>query len=188
MFELLAYEGGVLVGPVQEALATMLRRLRSMSPDEKTLTQVVVETLQKRVEAEVQTQEMPFVRLLALLLRLPSPEDRERVLRTELRNSRVVEEFAAYLEEGADYIARLRLGPYSLPDDTPEEMKKILAILRGFTRTGRKGEREGTVEETAAGHAATASSSVSRAGIVDVEELGGRGEGREGSLPPPPTR
>ncbi|KAM3575908.1 hypothetical protein VYU27_002243 [Nannochloropsis oceanica] len=185
VFELLAYEGGVLVGPVQEALATMLRRLRSMSPDEKTLTQVVIETLQKRVEAEVQTQEMPFVRLLALLLRLPSPEDRERILRTELRNSRVVEEFAAYLEEGADYVARLRLGPYSLPDDTPEEMKKILAILRGFTRTGRKGEREGVVK-TAAGHAAMASSSVSRLGIVDVEELRGRGEGGEGGLPPPP--
>lgn len=183
VFELLAYEGGVLVGPVQEALAAMLRRLRSMSPDEKTLTQVVVETLQKRVEAEVQTQEMPFVRLLALLLRLPSPEDRERVLRTELRNSRVIEEFAAYLEEGADYVARLRLGPYTLPDDTPEEMNKILEILRGFTQTGRKGgkEREGT--ETAAGHAAAAS----RAGVTDVEELGGGGEGGRGDLPPPPT-
>jgi len=183
VFELLAYEGGVLVGPVQEALAAMLRRLRSMSPDEKTLTQVVVETLQKRVEAEVQTQEMPFVRLLALLLRLPSPGDRERVLRTELRNSRVIEEFAAYLKEGADYVARLRLGPYTLPDDTPEEMNKILEILRGFTQTGKKGGKERQGTETAAGHAAAAS----RAGVTDVEELGGGGEGGGGDLPPPPT-
>jgi hypothetical protein len=132
LYELAEYENGALVRPVLEALDQMLRRLQEMSPDEKTLTQVVMETLRKRVEAEVKTRERPFVRLLALLLRLETAEDRERVMRTELRSSRVVAEFAAYLEEGIDYVARLQLGPQRLPDSTAEEMAKVLAILRGF--------------------------------------------------------
>ncbi len=143
LFELAEYEGGVLVRPVLEALDGMLRRLKEMSPDEKTLTQVVMETLRQRVEAEMKTKERPFVRLLALLLRMGTAEDRERVLRTELRNSRVVAEFAAWLEEGVDYVARLQLGPQKLPDSTAEEMAKILAILRGFMGTGGPGEAGG---------------------------------------------
>ena len=174
VFELVEYENQALVGPVLEALDAMLRRLQEMSPDEKTLTQVVIETLKKRVEAEVKTREMPFVRLLALLLRLESAEERERVLRTELRNSRVIDEFAAYVEEGADYVARLRLGPYTLPDNTPEEMMKILGIVRGFTGASRPTAASTTPLPT------TPASSRSR--VIDVQD--GSGAGGEG-LPPP---
>lgn len=175
IFELVEYENQALVVPVLEALDAMLRRLQEMSPDEKTLTQVVIETLKKRVEAEVRTQEMPFIRLLALLLRLETPEDRERVLRTELRNSRVIDEFAAFLEEGADYVARLRLGPYKLPENTPEEMMKILAILSSFTQR---------VPSSAASSSSSSSSPFpsSLHAVTDVEEE--RGSGHK-DLPPP---
>jgi hypothetical protein len=180
VFELLTYENGVLVDPVQEALENMLRRLRSMSPDEKTLTQAVLETLQKRVEAEVRTRETPFVRLLALLLRLHSRDDRERVLRTELRNSRVIEEFAAYLEEGADYVARLRLGPCSLPEDTSDEMQKILVILRDFTQTGAGEGAQGWTRGAAPSVQPSFQprpEDIGRRAVVDVEEVREGGEG-----------
>lgn len=153
LYELAEYENGALVQPVLEALDQMLRRLKEMSPDEKTLTQVVMETLKERVEAEVRTRERPFVRLLALLLRTERAEDRERVLRTELRSSRVVAEFAAWLEEGIDYVARLQLGPQRLPERTPEEMARILAIVRGFM--GEEGPP-------------------SPSGVIDVGEGGGQ--------------
>lgn len=134
VFELTATQDGrALLQPVLETLDDMLRRLQDMSPDEKTLTQVVVETIRKRIEAEIKTQDRPFVRLLAVLLRLELPEDRERLLRAELRNSRLVEEFMLFVEEGADFVARLQLGPTSLPDDTASKMRGIVDMLRGFS-------------------------------------------------------
>jgi hypothetical protein len=121
----------------------------------------VVETIRQRIEAEIKTQDRPFVRLVAVLLRyihtpptprhpvthgphtlpcvvlcctrLELPEDRERLLRAELRNSRLVEEFMLFVEEGADYVARLQLGPTSLPDDTASKMRGIVDMLRGFS-------------------------------------------------------
>ena len=93
IFDLVGYENQAMVSPVLEALDDMMRRLQEMSPDEKTITQVgkstqvgmcgqrhsyldslpplqfVIETLKKRIEAEIKTTEMPFIRLLALLLR-----------------------------------------------------------------------------------------------------------------------
>lgn len=166
IYELAEYESGVLVQPVLEALDQMLRRLKEMSPDEKTLTQVVMETLRKRVEAEVKTREQPFVRLLAVLLRLETAADRERVLRTELRNSRLVAEFAAWLEEGIDYVARLQLGPQRLPDNTAEEMAKVLALLRGFMG-----------DDPAAGDARPPAGEGAGGGVIDVGEGGPPSQG-----------
>lgn len=46
------------------------------------------------------------VPIFSCCLRLKTPEERERLLRLELKNSRVIDEFAEFVEEGAEYTAR----------------------------------------------------------------------------------
>lgn len=65
----------------------------------------VLSMIRKRLEAELRMASSPELRLLGALLSEPDAEAREKILRSQLQKVEDLENFAAFLESGIEYIS-----------------------------------------------------------------------------------